>query len=495
MFAPPVDFNLAHHLLDARVEEGNGQRTAIRTDHTTYTYAQVQARANRLAAALVEAGLAQEQRVILALPDGLDFVAGLFAILKAGGVVVMINPDLPVADLEYFFEYSRAPLALVHSGQQETFASAAARARLLAADQLPGEAEFANRKTHRDDPALWIFSGGTTGKPKAAVQSHRSFANTTFHYGQQFLGLGPDDVTLAIPKLYFGYATGLNLFFPFSVGASCCLFEQPSTPEAIFERIDRHRPTLLVNVPKIIHRMAAHPQAQQHDLSCLRLCTSAGEALPPALYSLWVDTFGVELVDGLGTAEMWHIFLSNKPGQVKPGTLGQAVPGFTIKLADDEGVPVPRGELGRLWVRGDSRAICYWQRAEESHEAFRGPWFASGDKLYEDEDGYFVYCGRGDDMMKVGGKWLAPLEVEDCLLRHPAVRECAVVPEIDEAGLTKPKAFVLAAENSEGLAEELKAHTLEHLEAYKHPRSIVFVDEMPRTHLGKIDRARLKAMA
>ena len=266
---------------------------------------------------------------------------------------------------------------------------------------------FSTVATHRDDPAIWLFSGGTTGRPKAVVQPHRSYANTTECYAKRGVGYTPEDVTISVPKLYFGYATGANLFFPFAVGGSAVLFPERPTAEVLFAHIARHRPTILVNVPKLVREMVEHPAAAQQDLSCLRFATSAGEALPPALYHRWKETFGVELLDGLGTAEMWHIFISNRPGGVVPGTLGAVVPGFEVQLRDDEGREVPEGEVGTLWVRGGSRAIAYWQQMEKTQQAFRGEWYVSSDMLRKNPDGTYVYCGRADDMLKVSGKWLS----------------------------------------------------------------------------------------
>ena len=270
------------------------------------------------------------------------------------------------------------------------------------------------------------------------------------------------------------------------------LFPEHPTAEILFEKIARHRPSVLINVPTMINQMVGHPAAGEQDLSCLRCATSAGEALPVPLYERWKETFGVELLDGLGTAEMWHIFVSNRPGHVKPGTLGQPVAGFEVKVADDDGNEVGRGEIGKLWVRGDSRAIGYWRNAARTAEAFRGPWFVGGDLVSQDEEGYITYCGRGDDVLKVSGKWLAPQEVESCLLRHPAVDECAVVGIENEQGLTKPVAFVTL--KGEATEDDLKQHVLDRLDAYKHPRQVVTLDEMPRTHLGKIDRGKLKGL-
>ena len=500
----PERLNIADWLLDARVREGRGGRPALLTDHGTLTYREVQALANRFGHLLVSAGVEPEQRVIIALPDGPEFVAALFGTLKVGAVVVMVNPQLSVDAIEYFYTYTRATVALVHRHSAPPFQAARAAADVVlkqvivigepsttrAIEGAPPDLE--TFPSHRDDAAIWLFSGGTTGKPKAVVQSHASFANTTLCYGQGVLGLTERDITLAVPKLFFGYATGSNLFFPFSVGAAAALFPEKSTAETLFEKIRRFRPTVLINVPTMVHQMVSHPDAAKQDLSSLRLATSAGEALPVELYERWKRTFGVELLDGLGTAEMWHIFISNKPGAVKPGTLGTVVPGFDVRVCDDDGRELPDGDVGALWVRGDSRAIGYWQQMEKTKAAFRGEWYVSGDLIRRDGDGYFTYCGRADDLLKVGGKWLAPQEVEGCLLQHPLVKEVAVVGVEDANGLTKPHAFVVPIERRPGLAEELQAFARERLEPYKAPRAVKFLDVLPRTHLGKVDRGKLR---
>ena len=502
-FTPPVSFNIADHFLDARVREGRGERVALVTDARTWSYRDVQALANRYGHLLREAGVMPEQRVIVALPDGPEFVAALFGILKIGAAVVMVNPELKPDAIAYFFGYTRARAAFVHRDHAPAFQAAIQgldpEPRLFVLGEpetdlslagMPGE--LVNFPSHRDDACIWLFSGGTTGQPKAVLQSHTSFANTTSCYGQEVLRLTEDDVTISVPKLFFGYATGSNLFFPFSVGARVVLFPERCTPEVMFEKIRRHRPTVLVTVPTMVgHMVGWHGEA---DLSSLRLATSAGEALPVELWQRWMDRFGVDLLDGLGTAEMWHIFISNRPGAVRPGTLGQVVPGFEVRVCDDAGRELPDGETGWLRVRGGSSAIGYWQEMEKTAAAFQGGWYVSGDMIRRDTEGYFTYCGRGDDMLKVGGKWLAPQEVENCLLQHPAVKEVAVVGVPDANGLTKPHAFVVA-ERTEQLADELRAFVRERLEPYKHPREVVFMDALPRTHLGKVDRGRLRGRA
>jgi benzoate-CoA ligase family protein len=501
----PERLNIADRFLDARVREGLGGRIAIRTDAGTLTFDAALAFANRFANALTDAGLEPEHRVLLALPDGPEFVAALFGVLKTGGVAVMVNPGLPVDDIRHLLAYSRARLVVAQGPGAAAFRAAAEGAKLLKAVCVVDEPEWKRRieaaspvhepfATHADDPAIWLFSGGTTGRPKAVVQTHRSFAYTTECYGKGVLRYTPDDITLAVSKLYFGYATGANLFFPFSVGASTALFPEPATPESVFERIRQFRPTVLINVPTMIQKMVTHPDAKKQDLSSLRLVTSAGEALPAELYERWKKTFGVELLDGLGTAEMWHIFLSNRPGAVKPGTIGTVVPGFEVRVCDDEGRELGPDETGWLWVRGGARAIGYWQHSEKTAQAFRGEWYVSGDLVSRDADGYFTYCGRGDELLKVSGKWLAPAEVEGCLLQHPAVEEAAVVGVKDSNGLVKPHAYVVPRDrpDRDRLAEELKAFVRDRLAPFKHPREVIFVDELPRTHLGKVDRGKLR---
>lgn len=507
-FAPPEAFNIAEYFLDERVREGRGEKTALVSGERRLSYREVQALANRFGNVLRRLGVEEEQRVIVALPDSPEFVGALFGALKIGAVAVMVNPHLKAEDVAYFYEYTRARLAVVHAGALAPFADAARAARHLRRllvvggdgvehasfeeEAAPVAERLENASTHRDDPAIWLFSGGTTGRPKAVVQTHLSFANTTELYAKRTIGYRADDVTLSVPKLFFGYATGANLFFPFSVGATSVLFPEQPTAELVFQKIRAHRPTILVNVPTMVNQMIAHPEAARQDVSSLRLSTSAGEALPPELHRRWTQAFGVELLDGLGTAEMWHIFITNRPGDVRPGTLGRAVEGFEVRVCDEEGRELPPGGVGALWVRGRSRALGYWQQMERTAAAFRGEWYVTGDLVSRDGEGYFTYCGRADEMLKVGGRWVAPQEVESCLLRHPAVKECAVVGATDASGLTKPCAFVVAREKRAGLDEELKAFVREQLEPYKYPREVVFVDSLPRTHLGKVDRGKLR---
>jgi acyl-coenzyme A synthetase/AMP-(fatty) acid ligase len=404
----PERLNIADWLLDARVREGQGNRPALLTDQRTLTYREVQELANRFGRLLHSAGVEPEQRVIIALPDGPEFVAALFGTLKVGAVAVMVNPQLTVDAIEYFYAYTRATVALVHRHTAPAFQAAQRAATHVKQIIVVGEPgttraiagaspELETFPSHRDDAAIWLVSSAATAQPKAVVQSHGSFANTTLCYGQGVLGLTERDITLAVPKLFVGYATGSNLFFPFSVGAAAALFPEQSTAETLFAKIGRFRPTVLVNVPAMVNEMVAHPDAAEQDFSSLRLATSSGAALPAELYDRWKQIFRVELLDGLGTEEMWHIFISNRPGAVKPGTLGTVVPGFDVRVRDNLAHDLADGEVGMLWVRGDSRAIGYWQQLDKTKAAFRGEWYVSGDLVRRDADGYFTYCGRADE--------------------------------------------------------------------------------------------------
>ena len=506
-FQLPEQLNIADYFLDARIREGRGDRIAIRMDAKNYTYREVQVLANRFGNLLRASGCEAEQRVLIALPDGAEYAAALFGVLKIGAVVVMVNPHLRVDQIEAMYAYTRATIVVTHAETFENFRAASNDAPFLkrivvtGTDVFDVELRSASQDldtfpSHRDDPAIWLFSGGTSGRPKAVVQTHRSYANTTERYGKRILDYTEDDVAIGVPKLFFGYATGSVLFFPFSVGASCVLFPERATAETLFRLIAQHRPTTLINVPTMVAQMVAAAPLTSHDFTSLRLATSAGEALPVELYERWMATFGVELLDGLGTAEMWHIFLTNRPGDVRPGTLGRAVPGFEVKVCDDAGHEAPNGHVGFLWVRGDSRAIAYWQLMDETKRSFRGEWVVSEDMMSRDDDGYFTYRGRADDMLKVSGKWLSPQEVENCLLQHPAVKECAVVG-VAEGGLTRPYAFVVQnpegqAFTSEGIEASLQSFLTDRLETYKRPRRILLMSDLPRTHLGKVDRGRLR---
>jgi len=491
--------NMVDFFLVRRLEEGSAERIAIHTDEGAWTYGQVAALVCEYADRLVEVG--PGERVVMAMDDSPDYVAALFAILAHGAVAVMINPDMTPGHLGAIIHQAQAPCALVEDRYLPQIDAAKEMASCATEISQVGRSEPPTGQprapstvpTSVDDPAVWLFSGGTTGVPKIVVQRHGSFVNTTRRYAQEAMGYRPDDLTLAVPRLFFGYATGSALLFPFSVGAATVLFERPPTPVNVLEAIRRHRPTILVTTPSAITSLLSLDDATRADLASVRFATSAGEPLPESLYRRWQERFGVDLLDGLGTAEMWHIFITNRLGEARPGTVGKTVPGFEVVARDDAGNDVPAGETGLLWVKGDSGAIGYWDQPKPSAEVFRDGWVVSGDLISIDREGFVTHRGRADDAFKVKGKWLRPVEVESCLLEHPGVAEAAVVVMDDEDGLAKPIAFVVRKADVE--EDDLRAHVLSRLEAYKHPRRVLFVDAFPRTHLGKVDRSALKRLA
>jgi benzoate-CoA ligase len=518
----PEQFNLATYYLDARIEEGFGGKIAVYCGNKQYTYLDVQRMANQIGNALQRLGVEMEDRVLIVLPDSIEFVAAWFGVAKIGAVITMVNTILPAADYEYYLDYTRAKVAFVEASVLERFTPAASTSpylkhTIVVGAKVSGSLEGVEGRstvrsfiritmespetletapTKRDDIAIWLFTSGSTGHPKAAVHLQHDLPYNTECYAKQVLGINKDDITLSVPKLFFGYATGTNLLFPFAVGGATALFTGRSTAETMYEMIQKHRPTILTSVPTMINAMLQIEGAKErYDLSSLRFCLSAGEALPPELYQRWVDTFGVEILDGIGSAEMFHIYITNYPGDVKLGSLGRIVPGYEAMIVNAEGRKVPDGEMGTLRVKGDSAALCYWNAHETSKATFAGDWCTTGDQFRVDEQGYYWYCGRTDEMLKVGGIFVSPTEIENCLQEHEAVRECAVVGASDEQKLTKPKAFVVLADGyaaNDELATELKEYVKVRLAVYKYPRWIEFREDLPKNDRGKIDRKLLK---
>jgi benzoate-CoA ligase family protein len=542
MAAPPVfpeDLNLADYFLFDRLVEGLGDEDALLFGERRYTYAEVAERVRALAGFLTAAGVAREERVLLALPDTPAFVWAFFAVLHHGAVVVMGNPDAPPADLASLVELSRAPAVITLPRVAAAILPALLEARLRAlvlspdvatggdveadpdpADELAALAPVSlrdalsrgrshpgrPRRTHRDDVAIWLLSSGSTGRRKAAMHLHRDFAFNTEAYAKRTIGYRREDVTLSVPRLFFGYATGTNLMFPFAVGATVALYAERPTPASLAAAVARHRPTIVTNVPTMMSKLLDHDDAlaargaPRLDLGGARFHLSGGEALPPALLQRFTERFGTPVYDGIGSAETFHTYATNRPGDVRPGSLGRAVEGYTLRILPAEapgpGAPeLPRGETGVLWVRGDSVALGYFQDKDKSWATFFGPWCRTGDLFAIDAEGYVHFRGRADDLLKVSGLWCAPVEVEECLMRHPAVSLAAVIGAQDE-GLTKPKAFVVLRDSARGLppaalAEELKAFVRERLHKHKYPRWVVFVGDLPRNDRGKADRKAL----
>ena len=508
----PERFNMADYFLYHNVEAGREGKTCLYFEDERYTYADAVRLSNRAGNALVrECGVQMEDRVLIALPDCPEFAWTWFGASRAGAVLTMVNPLLPVADYVYYLEYTRARAAVIHESLLETFTEAARGARhlrqVLVVGQERGEfasfaeataaapEELAPAPTHRDDIAIWLFTSGSTGHPKGAVHLHHDLPFNTECYAKRVLGINEHDLTVSVPKLFFGYATGTNLLFPFAVGGATALFAERSTPEKLFEVIERFRPTILTSVPTMINGMLNVEDAAARDLSGLRFCLSAGEALPVELYERWIKTFGVEILDGIGSAEMFHIYITNRPGDVKPGSLGRIVEGYEAQVIDAEGREVATGKMGTLRIRGDSAALCYWQAHEKSKETFAGDYCTTGDQFHVDAEGYYWYHGRTDDMLKVSGVYVAPVEIEACLLQHEAVLECAVVGHDAGDHLVKPKAFIVPRENfapTEELAASIKEFVKSRLALYKYPRWVEFVTSLPKNDRGKIDRKQLK---
>jgi benzoate-CoA ligase family protein len=421
----------------------------------------------------------------------------------------MVNPELPSTDYDYYLEYTRARAVIAERDLAEQLRAPLGRAPLVRAlitvdgaggggeawDESVGRAspELVAYETSRDDVAVWLFTSGSTGKPKAAVHLHHDFPVSTECYGKRVLEMHENDRTLSVAKLFFGYATGTNLMFPFAVGAATILFAEKATPEGLFQLIDRHTPTVLTSVPTMINKMC-QAQPEPRSLGPLRVTISAGEALPEELYHRYRERFGVEILDGIGSAELFHIYISNRFGAVKPGTLGTLVPGYEARVVGPEGNDVPDGEIGTLWVKGDSAAIHYFQAHEKSKEVLRGDWVVSGDLFRRDKGGYFSYAGRADDMLKVGGIFVQPTEVEGCLMRHPQVLEAAVVGFEDEGGLVKAMAYVVprGCAGTNELAASIIEHCKRELARYKAPQRIEFVLALPRSDRGKILRRELR---
>jgi len=508
----PQEFNVATYFVDRNVAEGRGASPAFHCEERVLTYADVQDLTNRTGNALRALGVEMEERVLMLCLDAPEFLGTFWGAIKIGAVPIPVNTLMRAQDYLYFLTDSRARVAIVSAPLLAEAGPVLGRApclrHVLVAGGDPGpyrawEAEVARAAatceaapTSRDDAAFWLYSSGSTGFPKGAVHLHHDMVVCTETYAKQVLGMRSTDKVFSAAKLFFAYGLGNAGYFPMGVGAQSVLYPHRPTPEAVFELLTRHRPTLFFGVPTLYAGMLAVKEAERRfDLSSLRLCVSAGEALPEEIYTRWHERFDVEIVDGIGTTEILHIFLSNRPGAVRPGSSGLPVPGYAAAIVDDEGHPVPQGEIGNLRVKGDSTMACYWNKHEKTKEVLHGQWIQTGDKYYQDADGYFWYAGRADDMLKVGGIWVSPVEVEATLIKHPAVLEAAVVGKEDQDRLVKPKAFVVLKDPAAappGLAEELRAFVKDRIAPYKYPRWFEFVTELPKTATGKIQRFKLR---
>jgi benzoate-CoA ligase family protein len=508
----PERFNVASHFVDRNLEEGRGARTALITNAGTTSYAELAALVNRVGNVLRELGVRQGQRVLIALADGVELVATWYAAQKIGAVTAEVYTFLPAKDYAYFLNYTEAEVVVVDPVTLDRMREAAGSSPHLRHLLVVGHSELRTNErdfgalvaeapdtldpapTTRDDITIWKFTTGSTGSPKACVHPTRSPVISHESYARDVLGIGPDDIVLPVPKLFFGYARDLTALYPFGVGGAGIAFPERSTPERIFELIAAHRPTILVNVPTMMSAMIGHPEASAQDLSCLRLSTSAGEALPAELHRKWDNTFGVEVVDGIGSSEAYHIYISNRPGRARAASLGQLVPGYTARIVDPDGAEVADGEVGVLEVSGGTVATGYFGDPEKSARTFRGDTVHTGDLFRRDVDGFFYYHGRADDLLKVSGIWVAPSEIEHCLIGHDDVLECAVIGH-EYDGLVRTRAYVVTrVEGSPELATALRDHVRGRLSPHKSPHEILFVGELPRTTNGKLDRRALRAL-
>ncbi len=530
----PDTFNAASHFVDRNVAEGRGGHVAIECGDARLTYDEVLRRVNRCGNALREIGVRAEDRVLLLLHDGPEFVCAFFGAIKIGAVPVPLNTLWKSADYEYVIRDSRAAVLIVSAELLDVVEHIpdAGRQSLRHIIIVGGEKEprryssFADfeargaeileaEPTSRDAPAFWLYSSGSTGAPKGCVHLQHDMVVCAELFGKGVLGIRETDRCFSVAKLFFAYGLGNALYFPFSVGATTILWPGRPTPENVYAVIEQHRPTLFYSVPTGYGMLLAHgrPAANggssfdelrtsestaDFDLSSIRLAVSAGEALPAALYHRFKERFGVDIIDGIGSTETLHMFISNRPGAIRPGSSGLIVPGYDARLLDDEGDAVLPGEIGSLWIRGDSVCAGYWNQHEKTKNTIEGHWIRTGDKYTQDVDGFYWYSGRGDDMLKVGGLWVSPVEVENALVEHAAVLECGVVGHDDHDGLLKPMAFVVlraGVQESPDLANELQRFVRERLAEYKRPRWVEFVAELPKTATGKIQRFRLRALA
>ena len=511
--ALPAQFNVATWFVDRNVAEGRGTATAFRYEDRILTYADVLDLANRTGNALLELGVGMEDRVFVLCLDAPEFLGAFWGAIKIGAVPIPVNTLMRGADYLYFLQDSRAKVAVISAPllaevgpvladaprlRHVLVAGGAAPPHLSYEDcvaRAPARLEAA--PTSKDDAAFWLYSSGSTGRPKGAVHLHHDMVVCYETYARQVLGLRGTDRVFSAAKLFFAYGLGNAGYFPMGAGAESVLYPHRPTPEGVFEVLARHRPTIFFGVPTLYAAMLAVKDAPTRwDLGSLRLCVSAGEALPDEIYSRWRERFGVEIIDGIGTTEILHIFLSNRPGASRPGSTGLPVPGYEAVIVDDAGTPVKQGDIGNLRVKGESTMAYYWNKHEKTKDTLYGHWIQTGDKYYQDADGYFWYAGRADDMLKVGGIWVSPVEVENTLIRHPAVLEAAVVGHEDTDRLVKPKAFVVLKEPAGAggaLAEELKGFVKDKIAPYKYPRWIEFVPELPKTATGKIQRFKLRA--
>lgn len=535
----PDQFNAATAFLDRNIAEGRGAKTAIYCEGQKFTYADIAAQANQIGNGLRELGVEMEQRVALMLLDSPAFATSFFGAIKLGAVPVPMNTLSRPDDCVYQLNDSRAKVLLIHANlwpalqptltqleylrhvvvvrqpgqaaapkrgflsrrapEPQRMATANGSATIHDFDQwLQGiSTQLTAARTSKDDAAFWLYSSGSTGFPKGCVHLQHDMTYCTEYYGKPILGITPDDIAFSSSKLFFAYGLGNGLYFPFGVGASAVHHPGRPAPEDILNVVQQTRPTLFFSVPTAYASILALPDAEKRfDFSSVRRCVSAGEALPADILRRWRERFQVDILDGIGSTEILHIFISNRANDIRPGSTGKIVPGYEARIVDETtGNPAQTGELGTLHISGESTTAYYWNKHEKTRDVINGRWISTGDTYYQDQDGYYWYAGRSDDMLRVGGRWVSPAEVEGALIAHPAVLEVALIGAPDENELIKPKAYVVLNDGyapSDALVEELKAYAATQVAPYKTPQSIEFIPELPKTATGKIQRFMLR---
>jgi len=510
----PERFNAAERFVDWNVEQGRGSKVAIYYKDDEITYQEVLDNVNRTGNALKSLGIDMEDRVTLLAFDCPEFVYTFFGAMKIGAVPIPTNTMLKPEDYRYMLNDSRAKAIVVN---QELLPSILAikndlmflKHIIVIGDPVENtlnfnellktsSTELTTAPTSPDDSAFWLYSSGSTGFPKGTIHLHHDMSYSSEYYAKGILGINENDRTYSVSKLFFAYGLGNGLFFSFYVGGSTILNPDRPLPENVYSTVTRYKPTLFFGVPTSYNAMLQVKDAKEkYDMSSIRLCASAGEPLPGTVWRQWREMWNLEILDGIGSTEILHIYISNRAGMSKPDSTGMLVPGYEAKIVDEEGNVLPPGEVGTLMIKGDSIAAGYWNKHEKTKSTFVGEWINTGDKYVMDEDGCFTYAGRGDDMLKVGGIWVSPIEVENTLMQHPAVLECGVVGSPDDDGLIKPKAYVVFKEGvtvTNELMEELKLFVKNKIAPYKFPRWIEPIDELPKTATGKIQRFKLRQL-
>jgi benzoate-CoA ligase family protein len=512
----PDEFNTASYFVDRHIKDGRADKVAIECGEAHVTYRQLFERVNQIGNGLRTLGVRIEERVFLLLLDSPEFAASFFGTIKIGAVAVPVNTLLKSADYEYLLNNSRARVAIVSDSlvagieaiprQQlrylETIIVVGGEPRTgsLSFEKLVRDSSsvLEAESTGKDDAAFWLYSSGSTGQPKACVHLQHDMVVSSARYAKGILNITDKDRCFSVAKLFFAYGLGNGLYFPLAVGATSILLPGSPKPQSVFEVIERQRPTLFFSVPSNYVKLLAHTAAdgKEFDLSSVRHAISAGEALPATVFHRFKERFGVEILDAIGSTEALHMVISNVPSSARPGSSGKIIPGFEAKIVDDNNRPVVHGEIGNLLVKADSTCAYYWNQHQQTKDTIEGHWIRTGDKYYQDEDGYFWYAGRADDMLKVSGVWVSPVEIERALIEHPAVQEAAVVFRKDADELPKPVAFIVTRDGTAGtpeLARELREFVLSRLPVFKRPHWVEFLPELPKTATGKIQRFKLRA--